>query len=350
MNLAIRYFTGTGNTARVCAIIGAEFAAAGWRVDSAELESNTADAGLDKADLLLAAFPVLGFSPPRNTVRWIKRLRKARGRKAAVIAVGGATYIGMRYIPGWGADAPFAAARMLKGRGRDIIGIGEVSMPENFTQAVNTPTVEQCGKIVEINEPLARDFARRVIAAYSAPGRKAILSRSLWGRLPFSAVSFLFTWFGRPFLSRTFIADGSCSGCGLCARLCTSRAIKLKGGRPSWNLRCSLCNRCINICPSESIRTSSLVLVLQLFIGILFLAGALSLPLPRTLLPLSRVGARSLLIVGLFLVQLGPLAQLLRFLSRKETLRPLFEESFMKSFRRYRAEGFDPCGKTNAER
>lgn len=342
MKIAIRYFTGTGNTAHACSIAASEFEAAGWKVDSRELPkaAQASHAGIEDAELLLVAFPVLGFSPPSPMIRWLRRIPKDKGKKAAVLAVVGATYVQNRYVPGWGADAPFGAARSLKRQGREITGIGEASYPDNFTQASNPPTEEQCREIREKNDPVVRAFVRSLIDAQENPERKSMLKRSGGVRVPFAAIAFFFRWFGSPTLSRTYISDGTCTGCGLCARLCPSRAIRLRNERPVWNLRCVSCNRCVNICPTKSILTSSLAVGLQLVASVFSFAAALSLPLPRELLPPAQAAIRVLLVAAFFLVQVGPFSFLLRSLSRTERLRPLFEVSFMKNFRRYTAEDF----------
>ncbi|MFA6507250.1 MAG: EFR1 family ferrodoxin [Treponemataceae bacterium] len=340
MKIAIRYFTGTGNTARACSIAAKEFEAAGYTVDTQELRAAMPSPyiGIEGADLLLVAFPVLGFSPPVTLLRWLARLPKQKGAKAATLAIGGATYLGDRYIPGWGADAAFSAARSLRRRGREILGIGETSYPDNFTQVTNPPTEKQCAAIRQINDPTVAKFVKKLIDHMKNSGPKPMLKRSKKIRVPFAAIAFLFRWFGRPTLARTYVSDDSCTGCGLCARNCPARAIKLRRGRPSWNLRCVACNRCINICPSKSILTSSVALALHLLFAIFTFALALSLPLPRELLTPARAGIRILLLIAFFIVQIGPLSFLLRFLARNEKSHSLFEASFTKKFRRYKAE------------
>ncbi len=51
-----------------------------------------------------------------------------------------------------------------------------------------------------------------------------------------------------------FFADSSCSGCGLCARLCPLGRIEMAGGRPAWKAGCQECEACINLCPKGSIQ------------------------------------------------------------------------------------------------
>jgi ferredoxin len=51
-----------------------------------------------------------------------------------------------------------------------------------------------------------------------------------------------------------FYANPSCSGCGICARVCPLGRIEMSGGKPSWKAGCQECEACINLCPSASIQ------------------------------------------------------------------------------------------------
>lgn len=50
-----------------------------------------------------------------------------------------------------------------------------------------------------------------------------------------------------------FAADASCTGCGLCEKLCPVGNITMKDGHPSWDGKCELCYGCINWCPVTAI-------------------------------------------------------------------------------------------------
>jgi len=57
-----------------------------------------------------------------------------------------------------------------------------------------------------------------------------------------------------------FYHDERCSGCGTCAKVCLSRKIALRDGKPVWSRRrlCTMCFACLNFCPRESVQIRSI--------------------------------------------------------------------------------------------
>lgn len=52
----------------------------------------------------------------------------------------------------------------------------------------------------------------------------------------------------------SFLLDESCTGCGLCEKLCTTRRIKMDNGKPKWvGEVCHYCYACFNYCPVQAI-------------------------------------------------------------------------------------------------
>lgn len=52
----------------------------------------------------------------------------------------------------------------------------------------------------------------------------------------------------------TFLLDESCTGCGTCEKVCTTKRIRMNENRPLWiHDNCSFCYACFNYCPKQAI-------------------------------------------------------------------------------------------------
>jgi NAD-dependent dihydropyrimidine dehydrogenase PreA subunit len=52
---------------------------------------------------------------------------------------------------------------------------------------------------------------------------------------------------------RSFHAEASCTGCGLCQKVCPADNIELRNGKPVWLGGCLKCLACIHRCPERAI-------------------------------------------------------------------------------------------------
>ncbi len=349
MKAALRYFTGTGNTRRCMAVVGDMLENAGWEVDGMELDlrpsaspqsaPQSSPQGGD-GEILVLAFPVLGFSAPQAVRSWAASLPKVPGGSAVAAAVCGSVYVKGRIVPGYGGRAAADVARILRRRGYRTIGCREVSYPENWTQVSNPAGGEEKKALLDYGDGLSRELARAILE-----GRFVRLARP--ADLPLGLVAPMFRLLARRVLGALFVADRSCTGCGLCVRTCPVGAVRLSEGRkrPRWLApRCQGCNRCINICPAASIQSSpfktAFHLAFQIGAGVaaVRLGGALPLPQGFPAAPALRIAASCAAFAVLAAFELGPLETFLGILGRTEAGAALFSAgAWTRSFRRYQA-------------
>ena len=87
---------------------------------------------------------------------------------------------------------------------------------------------------------------------------KETLGKSTWlkiaGVRERTQLSFLES---RQLMDRGFHVDESCSGCGICARVCPAGNISMAAGRPDWQQRCEQCFACLQWCPEEALQFGS---------------------------------------------------------------------------------------------
>jgi NAD-dependent dihydropyrimidine dehydrogenase PreA subunit len=321
MHACLRYYTGTGNTARTVGILAEGLTAAGWSVDSAEVRWDQPPSASDLAgaDLVVLAWPTLGFSAPSHFLRWVDRLPAAPGTRFALVACcAGFPGVSLRQV-----------ASRLGRRGCPVVSSTAAVTPDNWTQVLPPPRDEDLSGIFAIGDPDLRALA----AAWAGGGGRRDRFSPVATAIT-AVVAVLFRSVGRRLLGKVYVSDPTCTGCGLCARACPAAAIRMRSGRPGWNLDCDVCNRCINLCPTRSIQVSAVRLAvhgggnLALVSAALALVGSWGWPGALALLVGGTVLQLTLVDAGLGALEAIPAAR--RFLSLGWTSR----------WGRYRAPGF----------
>ncbi len=64
-----------------------------------------------------------------------------------------------------------------------------------------------------------------------------------------------------------YYADDTCTGCGICERICLSGKIVMTGGRPKWRkeILCHMCYACLNFCPKQAVQIKGIRGVVRSF-------------------------------------------------------------------------------------
>lgn len=356
----IAVFSGTGNARRAAGIVAAELESAGRHtelVDLAAGASATASATaiipeLGAGDLLVLCSSTLGFSPPATVMGALRAAPRSGGGQVAMLCVCGGVMNKTKISGGWSGAASIVALGVLARKGWEPVGSADASYPQNWTQMSEAAMGSDQVAIIERGDADARAFGKAV-----ATGQRVFLRRNALTLTVGRFVGFIFRLVASKILGSIYIADDTCTSCGLCARVCPAQAIVMQSGTPAWTLRCVDCNRCINACPTASIQTSTARLVIFAAVNVIAMIG--SPPLARGILnarilhtvapglsgpafgPVSFL-AGVVLYGAITLLQLGPLARLMVSLERKPALRRFFTASFTRRYQRYLAPGFKP--------
>ena len=57
-----------------------------------------------------------------------------------------------------------------------------------------------------------------------------------------------------PRMDKSFWVDAKCTGCKICEKICPTKNIIIKDGKPTWHHHCEQCLACIQWCPEEAIQ------------------------------------------------------------------------------------------------
>ncbi len=139
------------------------------------------------------------------------------------------------------------ANRMI--RGRKIDAYYSVRMPDTWTPIFDLSAPEKIAKYTRTTEA-------EIDRAIRCVGERRT-NRHMSPRTP----AFITRWIAEPiynhWVRRTahLHVEGSCVGCGLCARKCPVQAIEMREKRPVWvKDRCVMCLGCLHRCPKFAIQ------------------------------------------------------------------------------------------------
>jgi len=221
--MAVIYcFTSTGNSLYAARKIADYIGAATLPVtyDSATTDEKT----------IGFVFPVFFWGAPKIVLHFARNLKIANP-DAYVFAV--ATY---------GGVAPGAADEIRKCLyGRELSYTASVKSVENYVPFYNVNDTDKIHAAAERKiQSVARDIAE--------------LKKKRNGRfwLANSACKSVFPG-NRADCDKKFTVSCSCTGCGICAKVCPVKNITVSAGQPEFGHRCEHCISCLHCCPAKAI-------------------------------------------------------------------------------------------------
>lgn len=253
--LILYHFTGTGNALSVANWIAQVAKTKELEVEihriTPSFEVKSPD--IDNQVLLGFCYPTHGFNAPPVVIDFFIRFPSGKNNVFFLNTRAGMK-ISKLFTPGLSGMAQLAPSFILWFKGYKTVGFQPMDLPSNWISIHPGLRKQVIESIFLRCEKITKRFADKILSGKKV--YKGLIS------LPFdilvSPISFLYYFYGRISLSKTFIANYKCNGCELCAIECPVSAIQMKGNRPFWSRKCESCMHCMNRCPKRAIETPHL--------------------------------------------------------------------------------------------
>jgi len=268
-NLLLVYYSGTGNSKRVCEWLQQEAISRGMNTHVASYNQFDPDAVANfKGKTLIGFFSAThGFNMPHSMLRFILQFNLLKGSDVFI----GNTRAGMKlwklFLPGLSGIAMYFPALIMLFKGYRVKAMYPVDLPSNWISLHPGLRKKVVDSMVARCHRLTRWFAGEVFS-----GRKVFLKSFVLLPLDMlvAPVALGYYFIGRFIIAKTFVASYDCNNCGLCAAQCPTHSILIRDGRPYWKFSCESCMHCMNYCPKRAIETAHSFVFLLLAAVILF--------------------------------------------------------------------------------
>lgn len=245
MKIHIACFSGTGGTARAAACLKKELTALGNQTEKQRISLGTTEfcrLHLLQADMLIILFPVHAFDAPRLVYTWLQDyLEKGTVPKAAVVSVSGGGEIG----PNRGSRSGLIG--LLEAKGSKVVYEDMLIMPCNFLTGYHDELSMHLLHAMQIK------CSQIAVQLHSGIEQRCGRQTRPW---VFSAISRMEQWWAHRF-ARSIRVTESCTGCGMCSRLCPASNITMENNRPRFLDQCSACFGCVYLCPEQALYSTN---------------------------------------------------------------------------------------------
>lgn len=231
----ILYYTGTGNSAhaarRVAAALGDESLNLFDRIRRSD------HAPLHSERPWIVVCPTYAWRIPRVLEKHLSQAKLLVSRDIYFILTCGDSI----------GSASTYARRLSESKGLFYRGLAKLVMPENYIAMFDAPAEAEARQIVSAADAALEPIIEAIRSDRDLPEGKPSFADRLMSAVVNPAFYTLFV------KDKKFSADGKCTGCGMCAKLCPMNNIALRAGKPEWKGYCTHCMACICSCPAHAI-------------------------------------------------------------------------------------------------
>ena len=230
------YLSGSGNTKHIVTLLLNELGNAGI---CAPIESDDVKKALEGEEIIIA-YPTMFSNIPYLVRDFInKNQNEWKGKKIFLI-----TTMGL-----FAGDGTGCAARLLKKYGAEITGGLQIVMPDSIgdCKALKKSKEQNKAVIVKADQRIIEAARKMREGNYPKEGLSfAAHLAGLFGQR---------LWFYNKttgYTNKVKIDPSKCIGCGICAKNCPTKNIRIENGKAVASSKCTMCYRCINHCPKQA--------------------------------------------------------------------------------------------------
>lgn len=228
----IYYFSGTGNSLWTAQQIAKE-------LSGARIVPMTAPVDGGDAGVLGFVFPVHMWGLPRRVIEFVDNLKIDPSTYCFAVAVNA----------GQVSRTLVQLRNRLARRGLSLSLGRSVVLPSNYIPWGGPGSDESIREKIRSAQTTIREVVRAVRDRETA----AMDQGPLWQRILFTAI-YRMSFSHVSTMDRKFFSEDSCTGCGVCVKICPAKNIRLADGRPVWGGHCEQCLACLQWCPEQAIQ------------------------------------------------------------------------------------------------
>ncbi|RJP59538.1 MAG: 4Fe-4S ferredoxin [Candidatus Auribacter fodinae] len=236
MKTKLFYFSSTGNTLRIAQLMAKSLG----DTELVSIPSFMKKPVPVSADAVGILFPVYAWGLPMIVNEFVRSLSIPQGTYTfAVTTYGGS--IGRTLIN---------LKKALAEKNIHLSSGFKIQMPGNYIPLYGAIAVEKQQKMFEKAQVQVKEIAQHIKSKQElSPASDMPLINRLFSSL-------IYKGFSRKIKTsdKDFWVQDTCTGCGICAKVCPVNNIVLKDKKPSWLHHCEHCMGCIQWCPEQAIQ------------------------------------------------------------------------------------------------